>query len=526
MDTLTRKRPAKKSILRYVKQHIDADGFYTGDNLPRGDYSFINPIIGFELGAGDAFFLTSRETEDTEITDTVAKAITAFVQDPSGKNKESLSQLLSFTQCISCCETITEKLSAQPLPGILVNLALEWLYQTANRETVKFALLICGIYGLNRLTDERQPSLKQDLRALAVCDEFTYFVIRAFQLSNLFSELNLWQLIHRTYGWGRVHAMQKLSYTTEEEKNWLLRHGSEIDVNYPAIALLCIKQGNMMQTLQQKSLDEELYRGILNTLNNYLEYLQDFEESPDELPPPGMFNNFGLFQAILHHADAFSDSIENLIGVINFAHGLTSIAEDANWHSLSPNQCHLLISQAERLIYSRDWRPEVEEKLLNENGSINYLAIDFAEALNIDTWEPLFALLQAHPTATKLFTYLLSTEDEERLQKILQLARKNLKKYCDNDYALPPIINALQLHPGKGEDILAAALTSLYDWPRSCALDTLDAWGLEYLTPDFRAALFKALDLAQHTLLTLRIKALLDNRIFNLEGVVKIMTME
>ena len=91
---------------------------------------------------------------------------------------------------------------------------------------------------------------------------------------------------------------------------------------------------------------------------------------------------------------------------------------------------------------------------------------------------------------------------------------------------MPPIIKALETRPGSGEDLLIQALTSLYDWPRSCALDVLDAWGVEYLSPPIKAALLKALDLAQHTLLTLRIKSLLDNKVFDLEGVVKIMALE
>jgi len=91
---------------------------------------------------------------------------------------------------------------------------------------------------------------------------------------------------------------------------------------------------------------------------------------------------------------------------------------------------------------------------------------------------------------------------------------------------MQPILKSLETRPGTGEDLLVPALTSLYDWPRSCALDVLDAWGIEYLTPPLRAALLKANDLAQHTLLSLRIKFLLENKIFDLESAVKILTIE
>ena len=85
MKTKTRPWQRDNSIFQYIKKHIDEDGFFTGDNLPRGEYSFINPSIGLELGAGDAFVIMSTDEDDKKIMEVVYKAIKDYLQLPNEK---------------------------------------------------------------------------------------------------------------------------------------------------------------------------------------------------------------------------------------------------------------------------------------------------------------------------------------------------------------------------------------------------------------------------------------------------------
>lgn len=526
MKTKTNPWQKDTSIFYYVKQHIDEDGFFVGDNLPKGEYSFINPAVGLELGAGDAFLIMSEDEDDTKIMESVYRAIKEYMLAPNEKNRDDLYQLVAFSQCVSYCESLVERLSKEKLPAFLLALAEEWLYEAPSREAVKFAIVICGLFDLNSAAQKKHKNIKDDLRLLARCDEFTYFVLFSFRLNNIEDELDLWNIIQTTYGWGRVHAMEAAKYNTPEEKNWLLRHGCELDVSYPAIALRCIQDGNMLAALQKPVIDEDLYRGILNALNNYLEFLLDFDAENENYPNLEILNTFGLLKELLRHAEHFSDSIEDMIGIINLSTSLQKLADENCWETLDANNCHVLISLVEKIIYSKDWLPEIKIKLVNSDGSVNFLVADFAEALNIDIWEMLAALLRANPQISKLYTYLLDTEDDERYTEILNFARQHLYLYAEDEHAMQPILKSLETRPGTGEDLLIPALTSLYDWPRSCALDVLDVWGIEYLTPPLRAALLKANNLAQHTLLSLRIKFLLENKIFDLESAVKILTIE
>ena len=526
MKPKTRPWLIENSILHYVRNNMDEDGFFIGDNLPRGEYALINPAAGLELGGGDAFVIMNDGTDDKKTTEVVYKALKDFITVPNEKKRDNLYQLISFTQCVSYCESLADRLNEEELPEFLLELTLEWLRYSPSREAVKFAVVVMGLFGLDSDIIQDKEGLKEDLRLLARCDEFTYFVIFAFALSNSEDELDLWEIIQTTYGWGRVHAMEAYEYTTSAEKDWLLRHGCEIDVRYPALSLLCIKEGNMMTSLQKPEIDEELYRGILHALNNYLDFLLELDSTDGSYPDFGPVNTFGLMREVLRHAQGYSNSIESLVDVVNLANNLQRLAEEERWETIDANACHLLIGMAEKLIYRKDWMPEISNEIVNPDGSINYTAIEFARALKMDIWELLAALLRQDPLRTRLYSYLLDTNDEDRYQLALSFARASLELYEENEHALEPIIKSLETRPGFGEDLLIKALTSIYDWPRSCALDVLDAWGVEYLTPELRAALLQALNLAQHTLLTMRIKSLLDNKVLDLEDVIKLMALE
>jgi len=69
-----------------------------------------------------------------------------------------------------------------------------------------------------------------------------------------------------------------------------------------------------------------------------------------------------------------------MIGIINLSNSLQKLADENCWETLDANKCHVLISLVEKLIYSKDWLPEIKTKLVNSDGSINFLIADFAEA--------------------------------------------------------------------------------------------------------------------------------------------------
>ena len=69
-----------------------------------------------------------------------------------------------------------------------------------------------------------------------------------------------------------------------------------------------------------------------------------------------------------------------------------------------------------------------------------------------------------------------------------------------------------------GTEFVIAGLTSIYDSPRSYALNVLEGWDEEYITPEIKAALIRAKAMSQHPFLPLRIDALLKKDNLDLSG--------
>jgi hypothetical protein len=106
MKPKTRPWLIENSILHYVRNNMDEDGFFIGDNLPRGEYALINPAAGLELGGGDAFVIMNDGTDDKKTTEVVYKALKDFITVPNEKKRDNLYQLISFTQCVSFAKAL------------------------------------------------------------------------------------------------------------------------------------------------------------------------------------------------------------------------------------------------------------------------------------------------------------------------------------------------------------------------------------------------------------------------------------
>ena len=130
-----------------------------------------------------------------------------------------------------------------------------------------------GYFNLDLLSENYNLDLTTDMWDLAACEEFTYFVILAHQMSELDIDDELWDLLEKTKGWGRVHCLENIVYDTPKKKDFLLRVGTNLEIDYPRIALLAINEGDLYKAIKKEDIDLNLYHAILNTLNNYLEFL-------------------------------------------------------------------------------------------------------------------------------------------------------------------------------------------------------------------------------------------------------------
>ena len=501
------------SIFTYVKNNIGPDGCFAVDELP--DRSDDGPAaqMGAELGSEDGYVSVFADGEQEPLAQKMYDLIQTYSKDPSKENALALYYEVCASECILYHEILLDKLAQDKVAKPMIDFALELLYHAPEREAVKFAVLICGLVLLNLGNPALAKKLHGDLLLLARCEEFTVHVIFACELNHELSQADFWDILIHTKGWGRLYAMESYEFNTKEKRDWLLSYGSDITVIYPAVALIVMKEGHLQEALARPLLNIDLTIGILRTITYYMIMLFDANpEKPDEEDIFPVLDLADVLTKLLKYAEKYCQKLPMAYWLYRLTELLDVIADNHKWDIIGANKCHLLLSTTEKLLFSKDWHKDVKENLLNKNGKVNYLVIDFALDMGLDINDDLLKLLKADPQRTGLYSVLLQAQDEEVFNTALSLAKKNLDKYTKDAKCLNPILSALSTRPGVGREFIVAGLTSLYDVTRAAAINALEKWPNRSITPKMRLGLIKGKELCQNPYLSFRIDAILNNK--------------
>jgi len=168
-------------------------------------------------------------------------------------------------------------------PNEWVEIANKWtlstqglLQESEDIDIVKISIILLGAFGF----DDYEYS-KRRLINMSLYGGFTLYSILALsRLANTSSILNpeqpiqlndlVFSIAKSVDGWGRVHAVEHLEPTDDEIKRWLLEHGCEGGVLDMYIALNCAVKGDLFSVLKQKTLDENLLKGITRVFEGLL----------------------------------------------------------------------------------------------------------------------------------------------------------------------------------------------------------------------------------------------------------------
>jgi len=514
-----------QSIFTYVKENMGEDGFFQSVSLPDRAAATTDSVLSLELGAADAYLSSTEEIEDNPLGESIYEALMSYSNTPTQENAVMLYLGVCGAPCIIYHESLVALLETEKLNPALQNLALSWLYHAPQREAIKFAIVIAGLILLNPQNQKAAQKLKTDLLMLGRCEEFTCYVLFALELSSTLTSEEAWDMMLHTTGWGKICCMEDYEFKTAAEKEWLLCHGAELSVTYPGIALLVLKYGQLQEAVSRPTLSHSLYSGILSTLHNYLLFLLNYDSGApldfeEEIPP---LNLYTAIKQLLKHAAQYTSTLEDIAGLLNLAELLTAMADNEHWEQLSSNQCHLLISATEKLIFKKNWLPIITAQLLRKDGSVNNLAVSLALALHLDVYAQLLKLLKDDPNRTELYYFLLQTDNKRHFHAVLKFAEKQLDNYKTSQEALKPILTALNNKPGEGMNFIIAGLTSVYDEIRAYALNAVENWPQTAITPEIKVALIKAKAMSQHPLLAFRIDVLLKKKTVNLENFIEIL---
>ena len=480
-------------LFDYIKDHLDEKGCFTEKHLPDST----DPWSPKLLGAEDAYSYAVDASIDTEGAQKIVTLLKQYGALPCMETKRRLTDQLNGLNVSRMADSFLESFTAEDLTEDILNLAEDYFYHSTKREPIKFAYLLFGLYGMEHLQQEEEE-LWQDLLSLAHCEEFTFHFIYACRITNFTPQEDLWELLLCTHGWGKIYAINAISFTTAEQRQWLIENGCDLEAEYPPLAVRMITESNLLEVIKEAQISHACFKGALAILNNFLLLLNTF----DIVTLNQNFNTSSidleqLLGHILRHAEAHQDNPADVLDLVALDLGLKTSVDNENWYKLSSNQCHTLIATCEKLIFSKDWQAYITAHLLDEDGRIDYVLCDLAFELSLDIWDQLEPYFYQHPQEIKLFPYLLAYEGPDRAAKIILYLEEHINDYLLDPAALITPLRYLIVHPGDGITLLTAALVSLYDWPRCIACITLEAWGEQYLTPALVSALHTAAGLAQ-----------------------------
>lgn len=267
------------SLMDFIAGSVIRDSDGKDCHLPEG---FSLPALDdeklskFADGAIDGIFIyhTEHQSISDDAKKTMANAMMAVGKENRDEAKMLFEELGTKARAVSAIEDLQNyiighrnSVSAESL----VKFALYTIYNTKDRESLKFAL---SMLELVKLEDD---NMKDMLRILGLSDEFTLFVIFIMQQWENANE-EIFRLARKTKGWGRIHAIERLIPDTPEIRDWLLREGINNNVLPAYSAINCWEGSEAENLLFAADLSAENFSSISRLIAALL----------DEGPCPGI----------------------------------------------------------------------------------------------------------------------------------------------------------------------------------------------------------------------------------------------
>ncbi|WP_054907453.1 MULTISPECIES: hypothetical protein [unclassified Pseudomonas] len=438
-------------------------------------------------GALDGVFGHHGNTGQSGEVEQLLGELRAACDSPDSPATNTLYEHLCRASPLEFLDALIERLP--DYPGIsrdkLESLSLWLATEAPDRAPVKFAMAMLGVLGNRSHVDI--------LTTLGLHEEFTLYA--AVALGNLLpsteAEQQQWQLARKVHAWGRIHLVERLAGTHNLQiRDWLLREGYRNGVMYEYLAYSCAVGGQLAAALSVPTvgLDDEL----LNSAGEILSALlcggpaRDIRDYSDGAWACDSY----LLQVTNRRSDSLQ-SLETTGQILEFLKG------DEDWDTLAqsgwtPQARQRLTARAQDFINDPAWPRVVLAALQQGDRQQAWQGISAARRLDLDIWEPLF-LRQAEGRDEHWYQ-LMQTDDNERMQRVLDLARQQLDLAAiasgpGKTLGLGPayrqhseldvILQDLDRFPGEGWDLIRTGLQSPTVRNRNMALKAISAWPRE-----------------------------------------------
>lgn len=252
-----------ESLYELIHRALTSEGM-----LPKG-FSLPKPNaekIHFADGAMDgiAIFHTSNSAQGVELLE---QAVCAANRDDAGGARELVRRFCETGCMIGAIDEIQQYIighQEELAAGKLYQLGRDLMLGGTHREEVKFGMALLELFNTNG-----NEEIKQAVRELACSDEFTIFALFLMQSWDN-PELEIYQAARKVRGWGRIHAVERLTPVDEEMERWILSEGWDNTVLPAYSALECFQKARCAQLL-----DEEMTREQYISMSGLMSGLLD-----------------------------------------------------------------------------------------------------------------------------------------------------------------------------------------------------------------------------------------------------------
>jgi len=477
----------KESIFHFIQSHLDENGFFTAPTLPdENPYGRI-----WQHGNADAYYYTAEKSDNIEDGSKLLRLLRAYLTEPIQVRRQALYNNLNDMSMAEYCDFFVSGFDQDEMNGSCFDLARHFFYNSLHREPLKFAMLLFGIYGMQKIHDY-DPELWRDILTAAHCEEFTFSFFYACHLTNYSNQKAVWELLGCTKGWGKIFAIIDCQCPDDDHRLWLLKSINDVITDYLPISVKLIQVTRLDKFLQQTVIDLTCYQNALQIIGSLLILL--LHSKPSDIREHynlSEINIYDMLKNLLRHAEYLPLATADLLDISALATAMRRLLEKHSFYLLMPNQLQELIAACDAQLYVTDWHAVLEKHLVKDE-QINYPLIDLAFEMEIDLWQKVYDLWLRRPEEYKLLPYLFIFCDDEQHAAALKQLTKIMPLYAANKEALLTALNYLNLPQGEGEAIFCAALTSIYEDVRIMVCEQLGGWDKEALTPAIKAALKQA----------------------------------
>lgn len=454
------------SIFEQIQNAVTAEGRLSEDfRLP--DETSDNQVK-FAPGAMDGiiFYHMAAQSEESEGYSLLVNAIDAAAE---GRTDEAVDLVYDFASkhhvlgFIDLFQEYVQKNQDRLSVMNVIDFAIDLILEGTKVEAVKFGMALLELINL-----EGQEEIKDAVRLLALADEFTLyaaFLMRNWENSNK----ELFDILQKVEGWGRVHLVRMIEADSEEIEEWLVRNGVHNDVVPAYSGLDCYQKVHYLERIQNPALDLETYRGLADI----------FDAMLDEGPVSGIsaFENAAeIMQAFFAAAKMRTDlEVQDYVPLID----LRDYIQTNGSESLSALKEELTL-----FLQSKQVTETIQYAL--EKGK----AFETARRLGMDYQKYAYqAAVEDFVKNAWIASCLIV--DDYKVQEVIDLAYKGLHveniasgaadeigigEEFEAHQALTMILQALRDKIHVGENLIRPALKSPVVSNRNMALAVLEAW--------------------------------------------------